>query len=144
MTRNCAANRTKTTTTSANQHRDQEPYRNRRVYVTARESRDTACYTIRDEGPGFDLALASVDPTDSKNLDRPGGRGLFLIRTFMHDVQFNARGNEITMTHRRSRTPFHGRTLAHRVASPGLRPAEVSSNPPLPGTEFAPEGFPQS
>ncbi len=86
----------------ADERRDQEPYRNRRVYVTARESRDTACYTIRDEGPGFDLALASVDPTDSKNLDRPGGRGLFLIRTFMHDVQFNARGNEITMTHRRS------------------------------------------
>ena len=73
----------------AEERRDQEPFRGRRVYVTARESRDTACYTIRDEGPGFDLALASIDPTDSMHLDRPGGGGLFLIRTFMHDVQFN-------------------------------------------------------
>ena len=57
---------------------------------------------IRDEGPGFDVAKAlEDDPTDPENLTRPSGRGLFLIRNFMSEVQFNAAGNEITMIHRR-------------------------------------------
>ena len=86
----------------ADERREQEPFRGRRVHVTARESPSGACYTIRDEGPGFDLALAGIDPTDSKNLERNGGRGLFLIRTFMHDVRFNECGNEIVMSHRRN------------------------------------------
>src|SRR5437588_10790791 len=33
-----------------------EPYEDRRIYVTAKESRREALYTIRDEGPGFDPA----------------------------------------------------------------------------------------
>src|SRR5262245_13719026 len=75
-------------------------YRNRRVYVTARESPAEAVYVIRDEGPGFDPSKLP-DPTDPSNLERVCGRGLLLIRTFMDEVHHNAIGNEITMLKRR-------------------------------------------
>jgi DNA-binding response OmpR family regulator len=86
----------------AAQRRNERPYATRRVHVTAYESRDEACYTIRDEGPGFDPIGSYKDPTVPENLDKPSGRGLFLIRTFMHEVRFNDIGNEIKMIHRRA------------------------------------------
>ena len=83
----------------AESRRWQDPYCRRRVHVTARESREVGRYTIRDEGPGFDKRVLCCDPTDPQNIGRPCGRGLFLIHAFMTRVEFNERGNEITMTH---------------------------------------------
>jgi len=77
----------------------QEPYEDRRVYVTARESRREAIYIIRDEGPGYDPA-ALPDPADPVNLEKVSGRGLLLIRTFMDEVMHNKHGNEIIMVKR--------------------------------------------
>jgi CheY-like chemotaxis protein/anti-sigma regulatory factor (Ser/Thr protein kinase) len=82
------------------QRRGQEPYAGRRVHVTARLGPEEAVYVIRDEGPGFDPSTLP-DPTDPANLERVGGRGLLLIRTFMDRVSHNECGNEITMSKRR-------------------------------------------
>jgi CheY-like chemotaxis protein len=80
--------------------RGREPtFADRRVHVTARETRTEVTYVIRDEGPGFDPA-ALADPTLPQNLDRLTGRGLFLIRTFMDEVRHNDVGNEITLVKR--------------------------------------------
>jgi CheY-like chemotaxis protein len=84
------------------ERRAQEPYGQRSVQVIAEESRSEAVYVIRDEGRGFD-ANNLPDPTDPANLERVSGRGLFLIRTFMDEVNFNAKGNEVTMIKRRER-----------------------------------------
>jgi anti-sigma regulatory factor (Ser/Thr protein kinase) len=82
--------------------RTRTPWSERRVWLSASESRDEARYVIRDEGPGFDVSrVLADDPTDPKNLTRLSGRGLLLIRTFMSEVRFSATGNEITMIHRR-------------------------------------------
>ncbi len=81
------------------ERRQKAPYRDRRVYVTARETPAEAVYVIRDEGPGFNPA-ALPDPLDPANLERASGRGLLLIRTFMTEVRHNARGNEITLIQR--------------------------------------------
>lgn len=81
--------------------RSQAPYEKRRVYFNVKVSAAEVVYTVRDEGPGFDPA-SLPDPTDPINLDRVGGRGLMLIRTFMDHVEHNARGNEITMVKRRA------------------------------------------
>lgn len=78
----------------------QEPFRNRRIHVQAQLTGDAAVFTIRDEGPGFNPE-AMPDPTEPVNLDRPGGRGILLMRTFMDDVVYNAQGNQITLTKRR-------------------------------------------
>ncbi|MBS0265999.1 MAG: response regulator [Planctomycetes bacterium] len=100
--------------------RSQDPYRQRQVRLSARESPDEARYIIGDEGPGFDVSRAlAEDPTDPDNLTRLSGRGLFLIRNFMSEVQFNAAGNEITMIHRRSITsgPSHSGHGNHQRTS---------------------------
>lgn len=82
------------------QRRTQRPYRDRKIHVFARFSNSEAVFTIRDEGPGFDPSTLP-DPTDPANLESESGRGVFLIRTFMDEVRFNATGNEITMIKRR-------------------------------------------
>ena len=77
------------------------PYRDRRVRIWATLSRSEAVYVVEDEGPGFDPTTlpASTDPAD---LERIGGRGLMLIRTFMDEVEHNAKGNRITLRKRYS------------------------------------------
>lgn len=80
----------------------QSPYSQRRIHVTARYSLDSAEFCIRDEGPGFNRA-ALPDPTDPTNIERPCGRGLLLMQTFMNEVKYNAAGNEVTMIKRRSK-----------------------------------------
>lgn len=79
----------------------QPPYRDRRVQVTSTLTPEEARFVIRDEGPGFDPSKLP-DPTDPENLLKPSGRGVMLMRTFLDDVHFNDRGNEITLVKRRS------------------------------------------
>src|SRR5215831_11627627 len=79
--------------------RDQPPYRDRLVYVTAKESRTEAIYFIRDEGSGFDTSKLP-DPADPQNLEQVANRGLLLIRAFVDEVRHNAKGNEITLVKR--------------------------------------------
>lgn len=56
---------------------------------------------VADQGEGFDPALVP-DPTLPERLADEDGRGLFLIRQLVDEVQFNARGNSICMVLRRA------------------------------------------
>jgi CheY-like chemotaxis protein len=86
------------------QHRlSHAPWKDRRLHIHFRLSPREAEVTLRDEGPGFDPHKVS-DPTDPENLERVSGRGLLLMRTFMDEVTFNARGNEVTMVKRAPQT----------------------------------------
>ena len=80
----------------ARQRALEAPYWDRTIHVTAKYTPHEARFTIRDEGPGFNLADLP-DPTDPANLERPYGRGILLMRTFMDSVEYNAAGNEVTM-----------------------------------------------
>jgi CheY-like chemotaxis protein len=82
------------------ERRNQSPYKDRQVHVTAQKSPKQVTYKIRDEGPGFNTAALS-DPTDPENMRKATGRGLFLIRTFLDEVKFNDAGNEITLVKRK-------------------------------------------
>lgn len=84
------------------QRRHLSPYQERRLTVKAFLSNDRAEFSVADQGPGFDPSKLP-DPTDPANLDRVGGRGLLLIRTFMDEVHFNAAGNRITLVKWRER-----------------------------------------
>jgi anti-sigma regulatory factor (Ser/Thr protein kinase) len=84
----------------ARRRMEETPYSTRRIYVTARYSPDAAEFRIRDEGPGFNRDTLP-DPTDPTNIERPCGRGLLLMQTFMDEVSYNASGNEVTMIRRR-------------------------------------------
>jgi CheY-like chemotaxis protein/anti-sigma regulatory factor (Ser/Thr protein kinase) len=74
----------------------QEPYRDRRVHVTARLAPEEVAYVIRDEGVGFDISKLP-DPRDPENLVRASGRGVLMMRMFMDEVTWNDSGNEVTM-----------------------------------------------
>jgi len=80
----------------ARQRMQLSPYKDRRIEVNVRIDRMGLQYIIRDEGPGFN-PKSLPDPTDPANLDRPCGRGLLLMRTFMDEVRHNESGNEVTM-----------------------------------------------
>ena len=57
---------------------------------------------VRDEGEGFDPE-SIADPLAPENLLKASGRGIFLIRNFMDDVQLQRApegGMEIRMTKR--------------------------------------------
>lgn len=84
----------------ARERRTQAPYADRRVRVVARITPAKATFVVADEGAGFDPATLP-DPTDPEYLDRPSGRGLLLIRSFMDDVRHNATGNRITLVKNR-------------------------------------------
>ena len=71
-------------------------------------------YVIRDEGPGFDVS-GLPDPTDPANLDRPCGRGMLLMRTFMDNVIYNDRGNEVTLFKERETEPDEIEVEEHGV-----------------------------
>jgi serine/threonine-protein kinase RsbW len=51
---------------------------------------------VVDQGSGFDPGVVP-DPTRPENLQEPSGRGIFLIRELMDEVEFNERGNAVRM-----------------------------------------------
>jgi serine/threonine-protein kinase RsbW len=60
---------------------------------------------IRDEGTGF-CPDTVPDPTADENLERPYGRGIMLMQSYMTKVRFNETGNEVWMLkERRDRRP---------------------------------------
>jgi serine/threonine-protein kinase RsbW len=58
--------------------------------------------SVEDEGPGF-KPDSVPDPRDPALLEVPGGRGLLLMKAYMHDVSHNDRGNRVTMVYRKSK-----------------------------------------
>lgn len=80
------------------------PFSTRRIFVSATFSPEQAVYVIRDEGPGFDPG-GLPDPRDPQNLEKASGRGLLLMQTFMDELRFNDRGNEVTLIKRCSLPP---------------------------------------
>ena len=66
------------------------------VRITAEISPQEARFTIEDEGEGFDVN-SIPDPLDPTNLFKASGRGVLFIYNIMDDVQYNDRGNRLTM-----------------------------------------------
>jgi serine/threonine-protein kinase RsbW len=68
---------------------------------------------VTDEGQGFN-PRDIPDPRIGANLYRPEGRGLLLIRAYMHVVEYNERGNSLRMVR------YKGRPLPERTGSAAL------------------------
>jgi len=68
----------------------------KRVEVVCSIAPDRIRVQITDEGEGFDPS-AVPDPTDDEHLEVPSGRGLMLMRCFMTTLEFNEKGNSVTM-----------------------------------------------
>ena len=73
---------------------DSDPGKQVRVQIVLEAAR--AVIRVADQGPGFDPGSVP-DPTVPERLHRSGGRGLFLIRQLMDEVEYNERGNEVQL-----------------------------------------------
>lgn len=78
-------------------HRD----RSKRVRVEVYVRNCSVVARVTDEGEGFDPGRIP-DPTSKDNLEKAGGRGLFLMHTLLDEVHYNDRGNSVTLVLRRS------------------------------------------
>ena len=61
-----------------------------------RDKKDRILIVVTDPGPGFNPE-GLLDPTQPENLHAGHGRGVYLIRQLMDEVQFESGGKEIKM-----------------------------------------------
>ncbi|MBV6644258.1 MAG: ATP-binding protein [Cyclobacteriaceae bacterium] len=54
-------------------------------------------FQVADEGKGFDYENLD-DPTSPENLDKPGGRGIFLMKNLCDEVVFKEDGKIVELT----------------------------------------------
>jgi len=54
-------------------------------------------FVVRDEGIGFDYNHLP-DPTAPENLEKPGGRGIFLMKHLSDEVEFKDRGRVVELS----------------------------------------------
>ena len=73
------------------------------VRLAYRVSPERVELRITDEGKGFDSA-AVPDPTADENLNKPCGRGIMLMRSYMDEVSYTSAGREVRLVKYR-RTP---------------------------------------
>ncbi|MBL7902555.1 MAG: ATP-binding protein [Bacteroidia bacterium] len=53
-------------------------------------------FSVTDEGPGFDY-LGLPDPTDPANIDKPSGRGVFLMKHLADSIEFENNGSQVLL-----------------------------------------------
>jgi serine/threonine-protein kinase RsbW len=68
----------------------------KQVKIICQISRDKVRIEIEDEGPGFNPDEVP-DPTADENLERPCGRGIMLMRSFMSLIEYNEAGNRVVL-----------------------------------------------
>jgi serine/threonine-protein kinase RsbW len=68
----------------------------KRVVVRYRVGPEQVLVEVKDQGPGFDPSRVP-DPTAPENLERPSGRGLLLMRSYMTWIRYNGQGNAVTL-----------------------------------------------
>jgi serine/threonine-protein kinase RsbW len=68
----------------------------KKVIVNADVDTKRAIWTITDEGEGFDYNHLP-DPTAEENLEKPTGRGVFILKHLADQCIFNSNGNEVEL-----------------------------------------------
>ena len=66
------------------------------IEVTFKVKDNRIFFTVKDEGPGFDYNNLP-DPTDPKNIEKPTGRGIFLMRHLSDNVSFEDKGTKVIL-----------------------------------------------
>lgn len=71
--------------------------KNKNVLLSATLSEEQIQFTIEDQGPGFDQKNLP-DPTAPENIEKAGGRGIFLMKHLADEVQFSKEGRCVALT----------------------------------------------
>jgi serine/threonine-protein kinase RsbW len=70
-----------------------------KVKLECRCDKREIVFRVRDRGEGFHPDEIP-DPTDSTNLYRPGGRGVYLLKALSHESSIDSSSNGTTVTFR--------------------------------------------
>jgi serine/threonine-protein kinase RsbW len=70
------------------------------VHVGVHNNEEWVCFSITDQGVGFDPE-AIPDPTAPENLLKENGRGVFLMRNLADEVNFEHNGTVVNVCFRR-------------------------------------------
>lgn len=57
---------------------------------------DHVSFIVKDEGPGFNYD-SLPDPTNPENIEKPNGRGVFLMRNLADKVSFEDNGSKVVL-----------------------------------------------
>lgn len=71
----------------------------KKVFISTNCSGRKICFTVQDEGGGFDPDELP-DPTAPENILTPGGRGVFLMRQLSDAVTFDDNGRIVILEFR--------------------------------------------
>jgi len=66
------------------------------INVSVKDNPKSVCFSIKDEGLGFDFNNLP-DPTSPDNLLKESGRGIFLMQNLADKVEFIGDGNEVSL-----------------------------------------------
>lgn len=69
----------------------------KQVVVKYSADADTFFFRIEDEGPGFDFENVP-DPTAPENIEKPNGRGVFLMKHLSDEIRFHDDGRVVEMS----------------------------------------------
>ncbi len=67
------------------------------IDVAQSNSQTELVFTIIDEGKGFDYNNLP-DPTAPENIEKPDGRGIFLMKNLSDNVEFFNNGSKVSIT----------------------------------------------
>jgi len=70
--------------------------RNKHVHIELLIEKNMLRVTVEDEGPGF-KPESVPDPTKPENIELLNGRGVFLMKKLADKIEFNNKGNSVTM-----------------------------------------------
>ncbi len=71
--------------------------KNKLVHLELTLGEQLLLFTIQDEGDGFNYNEL-VDPTAPENIEKTGGRGIFLIKHLSDDVKFEENGTKTVLS----------------------------------------------
>ena len=69
---------------------------NKSIDILFDNKKDAITFTVKDQGEGFDYDHLP-DPTDPKNIEKPIGRGVFLMRNLADKVEFFDKGRTVCL-----------------------------------------------
>ena len=67
------------------------------VYLSLALNESMIKFIVKDEGPGFNYD-SLPDPTAPENIEKPGGRGIFLMRHLSDEVEFKDDGRVVELS----------------------------------------------
>jgi serine/threonine-protein kinase RsbW len=68
----------------------------KKIHMVAEQGNQSLVFRISDQGNGFNYT-SIPDPTDPENLEKPNGRGIFLMKNLADKITFEENGRVVNL-----------------------------------------------